>query len=69
MHISVIVFPLVYEALFLGVAPRVLKEAIKVLMNIGDWNLEEEWNFIMVSNSKVATHLLPKFVPKKLILQ
>ena len=57
-----------YEALFLGVASRVLKEARKVLMNIGYWKLEE-CDFIMVSNSKVAPHLLPKFVPKKLILQ
>jgi hypothetical protein len=44
-------------------------KALAVIRRIGDWYLMEHGTYIRIYRATKAPHLLPRFVPDKLVLQ
>jgi len=42
---------------------------MEVLSNIGDWYIERDFTYIRIYGATKAPHLLPKFVPERLVLR
>jgi hypothetical protein len=58
-----------YEFIFLTTPPCMTDKAIAVIRRIGDWYLMEHDTYIKVYGAMKLPHLLPRFVPDKLVLQ
>jgi hypothetical protein len=68
-HICNHFFAPLYESIFCAPAPCMANKALSILQNIGDWYLLEHGTYIRVYGATKAPHLLPRFVPDKLVLQ
>jgi hypothetical protein len=62
-------FAPLYESIFCAPAPCMTNKALSIIQNIGDWYLMEHGTYIRVYGATKAPHLLPRFVPDKLVLQ
>ena len=58
----------VYFLIFNKEAPAFSPEAKSLIATMGDWYVDESFTYIMVFGSN-ATHMLPKVVPDKLVLE
>jgi hypothetical protein len=58
-----------YEFIFCTAPPFMTYKSIVVIMRIGDWYLMEHDTYIRVYGAMKPPHLLPWFVPDKLVLQ
>jgi hypothetical protein len=58
-----------YEFIFCTSPPCMTDKAITVIRRIGDWYLMEHGTYIRIYGAMKPPHLLPRFVPDKLVLQ
>ena len=58
-----------YELTFYTKTPCMTNKAIAVIKRIGDWYLMDHGTYIKVYGATKSPHLLPQFVPDKLVLQ
>jgi hypothetical protein len=61
-------FPL-HNLLFNQPAPRFTKEDINAIKEIGDWYIDEDFSYIRIFGCVATPHLLPRYVPNKLVLR
>jgi hypothetical protein len=62
-------FPPLYEFIFCAPAPCMTEKALSIIKNIGDWYVMQHGTYIRIYGATKAPHLLPRFVPDKLVLQ
>jgi hypothetical protein len=48
--------------------PRLSKESMRLIKNIGNWYLQEDCTYLRIYGVTASPHLLPKYVPNRLIL-
>jgi hypothetical protein len=58
----------IYSLLFKKECPRLSDEAKKVVSKVGHWYLDERETYIRVFGATGAPHLLPIYVPDRLVL-
>jgi hypothetical protein len=58
-----------YEFIFFSTPPCMTDKAIIVIRRIGDWYIMEHNTYIRVYGVVKPPHMLPQFVPNKLVLQ
>jgi hypothetical protein len=58
----------IYLLLFMKECPRLSDEAKKVISKVGHWYLDERETYIRVFGTTGAPHLLPIYVPDRLVL-
>ena len=58
----------IYFLLFREECPRFSEEAKKVISKVGHWYLDERETYIRVFGATGAPHLLPIYVPVRLVL-
>jgi hypothetical protein len=50
-------------------APRFTQESINTIKEIGDWFVDEEFSYIRIYGCEGAPHILPRYVPDRLVLR
>lgn len=58
-----------HSLIFNKPAPRLSIEARNTIRSIGDWYIEEFYTYIRILGHTSAPHLLPKYVPDRLVLR
>lgn len=56
-----------HQMIFNGKAPRVSKEASTDILSVARWFAEESFTYIRVFESYASPHVLPYYVPDKLL--
>jgi len=60
--------PPLYRLIFFKEFPKLIREAMRLIKNIGNRYLQEDYTYLIIYGVTASPHLLPKYVPNRLTL-
>jgi hypothetical protein len=58
----------IYRLIFCRESPRFTRESMRLIAYVERSYLQDNYTYLTIFSETIATHLLPKFVPNRLVL-